>query len=303
MVKILEVLNQVLVLFFMMGLGYIAAKINIINREVNKGLSALLMKITLPLLILSSFKYKYSETMMSNIRSLLMFSMLIFTFLLILSILSFRKLDSKKKNIVIFLSIFSNCGFMGFPLMYSIYGQMGVLYTSIFNVVFNLFVWTVGIIIFSGEKGKIDYKNLLLNPCVIAVAIGLINMFFSLELPYVVNKTCISVGSMTTPISMMIIGASISQTDIKKIFGDYSLYYISVFRLILIPFMTYLILSLFSIDPIVRNVIIICEAMPGAALCVIFAETYNENTQYASQAVFFTTMLSIITIPVVVSML
>jgi predicted permease len=299
----LDVLNQVLTLFLMMGLGYIGAKFSIINKEVNKGLSMILMKITLPLLILSSFKYEYSKTMMSNIKSLLMFSTLIFTFFFVVSIVLFRKLDLGKKNIIIFITIFSNCGFMGFPILYSIYGHIGVLYTSIFNVVFNLFVWTVGIIIFSGEKEKIDYKNLLLNPCIIAVIIGITNMLFSLKLPYIINEVCTSVGNMTTPISMMIIGFSISQTDIKKIFGDISLYYISIWRLVLIPLITYLILSLFSIDPVVRNVIIICQAMPGAALCVILAENYNNNTEYASQAVFFTTMLSVVTIPAVISML
>lgn len=301
--KTIYVFKQILVLFSIMGVGYYASKRGIIDKNMNKGLSDFIVKITLPLLILSSFKYKYSQDMMLTIIKLLVFTVIIFIFTIILSNLFNSRFNKEKKSVLVFIGIFSNCGFIGFSILSIIYGDVGILYASIFNLVYNLFVWTIGVMIFTGKTDSKALKKSLTNPNIISVLIGIMLMLFSVEIPSTVRTFCGLVGGMTTPLSMIVIGSILTKVDMKKIFRDLSIYYASSLRLIIIPFLIYLILSLLKVNNLVKDIIVISEAMPAATLCPILAESFGENSKYASQIVFITTLLSIITIPLVVSLL
>ncbi len=142
-----------------------------------------------------------------------------------------------------------------------------------------------------------------MNPNIISVLIGLILIVFSISIPPIFENFCTVVGGMTTPLSMIVIGSILTQVEIKEIFKDFSLYYISLLRLLIIPFLIYLILTLLKVDNLVKSIIVISEAMPAATLCPILAQSYGGNVKYASQAVFITTLVSIITIPLVITLL
>jgi predicted permease len=187
---------------------------------------------------------------------------------------------------------------MGFPILYAAYGDTGVLYGSIFNAVFNLLIWTYGVMLFSEDKGENNFKKLFLNAGILAVFAGLIIMIFSITLPYPLQETIRVVGNMTTPLSMIILGHMLTQIDIKSILNDKKVYYVCFIRLIVVPIITLAVLNLFKMDAIVRNVIVIGEAMPVASLCVIFAQNNDKEQEFASKIVFMSTILSVITIPV-----
>ena len=293
----IEIINQVLVLFSIMIVGYYARKRNIIYDEINKGLTQILLRITLPMLIVSSFNFTYSPELMGNMAVVFLASFFIFIVLIIINKVLFFMFENDKKAVLKFMTVFSNAGFIGFPILLSVYGKIGVLYGAIFNINFNLFIWTYGLSLYTGEKGLKNIKGLIINPGILAVIIGVVRVAFSIPVPSVIQGTLEMVGNMTTPISMIIIGAMLTEVKVKDIVKDLSLYYAIIIKLGVVPFVTMIIMRLLSIDPIIANTIIILEAMPTGTLCAIFAENTNNAPEYASKVVFITTLFSVITIP------
>ncbi|MCD2347937.1 AEC family transporter [Clostridium guangxiense] len=301
--KTLYVFRQILVLFLIMGVGYYSAKVKILDDNATSCISNFIVSITLPLMILTSFNIQYSRQIFLTIIKILVFSIATFIFSMGLGKLISFKFGYGKRNILMFAGMFSNCGFIGFPILKIIYGSKGVLYTSIFNLAYNVFVWTIGVLILDKSKGNLNYKTIFFNPNIMAVAFGMLFMFLYIKIPYTINSACNLVGSMTAPLSMVVIGSILTEIQFRDIFKDWSLYYISIFRLIIIPFIIYCVLKLIKVDDFVIGVIVICEAMPAATLCPILAKSYNENFKYASKIVFVTTVLSIITIPAAIVLL
>lgn len=293
----INVINQVLVLVLIMLIGAYCSKKNIISDKVSKGLSDLLINITFPFLIINSFSFQVSKEIASNLIKLFIYSVLIYILIILVSKIIFIKFSDGKREVARFAAIFSNCGFMGFPILYAVYGDLGILYGSIFNAAFNLFIWTYGVMLLSKEKGIGNLKKLFLNSGILSVCIGLIIMIFSINLPYPVRETIRVVGSMTTPLSMIILGYMLTELDMKTIFNDIAVYYLCLIKLIAVPLMSLAVLNLFKMDPVVRNVIVISQAMPVASLCAIFARSYDKEREFASKLVFITTVLSVLTIP------
>ncbi|WP_461206578.1 AEC family transporter [Clostridium sp. DL1XJH146] len=299
----MAVVNQVLVLFLIMFIGVIAKKKNIIDETINKGLTNLLLNITVPLLIINAFNIEYSQELIANMTKVFLYSLLLFTLFSIIGGLFYLKYDVDKRAVLKFATIFSNCGFMGFPLIFSIYGNVGILYTSIFNILFNVFVWTYGMMLFTDKRNLKDAKKLLKNPALIAVLIGVLLLVLPIELPSVLYMTFELVGDTTTPLSMIIIGVMVADVNIKEIINDFSLYYVSLIRLIIVPIITYFILNLLHADVLIRDIIVVLEAMPAGSLGAIFAESTNKEPRYASKVVFVTTLFSVVTIPIVLSII
>lgn len=298
-----QVFNQVMILFLIMIIGFIARKTKILNKDINRGLSELLINITLPLLIVSSFNMKYESEMMSRGKMILLYSIIIHVSLIFLGNLLFIKIDKNKKDVLRFITVFSNVGFMGYPILDSIYGQVGVFYAAIFNIPFNILVWTVGVMFFTGEKDIKAVKKVLVNPAFIAVIVGLIIFRFSIKLPVPILSTFQMVGSITTPISMIIIGSMLADSEMKEIFADFTIYYGAIIRLIIIPALIYVIFRSLNVDEMLMKICVILQAMPAAVTTAIIAEKYGGDAVYASQIVFITTILSVVSFPIVIILL
>lgn len=296
-----NVINQVIILFSIIGVGYYAKKKGIVNTEINKGLTRLLLEVTSPLMIIASFNYEFSGDIMKKMITLFLYSCGIHIVLIFLGYVLYKNREDGKREILRFSTVFSNCGFMGFPVLGSIYGDMGILYAAIFNIPFNIFSWTFGIMLFTGEKGSKNLKKVFFNPGIISVLFGIILFVFSIKLPSPIYSTFKLVGDMTTPLSMIIVGNMLAQVSFKEIFKNRLLYNISFVRLLVIPAITYVILTLLKADPMIKNIAVMVEAMPAATLTAIFAESFDKEPEFASQVVFITTMLSVGTIPLVLN--
>lgn len=299
----IDIFNKVLVLFLILIVGYYAKKRNIINEEVNKGLTQILLRITLPLLIISSFNFTYSTELIENMISVLWVTILVHLVLIGLAKICYPKMNKDKKIVLKFITVFSNSGFMGFPILLSLYGNIGLLYASISNIIFNLLVWTYGIMLFTEEKELKNLKKVFINPGIVAVVIGIIRIVFSIKVPSAVQGSFEMVGNMTTPISMIIIGVMFAEVKFKEVISDITLYYGTLMSLVIVPLVTFLIVNILPIDSMVANVLVVAQAMPAATLCAIFAESTGRAPRYASKIVFVTTLLSIITIPLWLSIL
>lgn len=299
-----DVISQVIVLCFVMLVGFYGRKKEIIKEEMLKGLTEMLLNITLPSLLLSTFNFAYSKEVMQNVIKIFFYSLGIHIFFAVVSNVFIIRAKDERKKIIRFVTIFSNFGFMGYPIMQAVFGNIGIFYASIFGVPFNILLLTFGVILFNKDgKENIDIKKIIFSPGIVFVVIGLITFIFQIPYPKTIYKTLEMVGGMTTPLSMMIVGANFSGVSIKSILKDLDLYYISLIRLILVPSITFCVLSLIKVDSYLLKICVILTAMPAAAMVSVFSERYDGDKSFSAKCVFITTVLSIITIPIVITLL
>ncbi|SFU28336.1 hypothetical protein SAMN04487886_100126 [Clostridium sp. DSM 8431] len=297
-------MGNVVSLFLIILAGVYGVKRRFINYDIQKGLNTILINITLPLLIISSFSVEFDSSMKSNIVKAFLYS---FIFFIVAGIISYIFLipikDKEKKKVLQFANVFSNCGFIGFPIIDSIYGAEGVVYTSIFNLFFNIFVWSYGVALYSDKLDKKSLKKIVVNPGIVAVYIGLPMMLFNISLPSFFSKSITTVGNMTTPLSMIIIGCILTKINIKDAFKDWIVYYESLIRLIVIPLGIFVIAKVIKDDSILMKTIIILQAMPAGTMASIMAENLDKDSSFAAIIIFVTTLLSIVTFPLVLNII
>lgn len=296
------VFQQIVSLFIIILIGFYGGKRNIIDETFTSKLSTLLLEIATPLLIISSFSFTFTEDIKKNVIKAFFYSVIIFLATPLLVKPLFLKNNKGKRDILQFAMVFSNCGFMGFPVAASVFGSEGVMYASIFNMIFNVFVWTYGVMLFSDTNNIKDIKKILNNPGIISSIIGILIMIFSIKIPIVLLDTIKMVGGLTTPVSMLIIGSLLSRANLKRLVKDGSLYYGSFIKLIFIPIVIYLVSLLFKENSIVIKTLILMQAMPAGAMTSLFAESFNKEKEYSALIVSFSTLLSVVTIPLIIKL-
>jgi hypothetical protein len=291
------VTNQVITLFLILIVGYFARKRAILTSELTSGLTNFLINVTSPFMIISSFQFAFSKEMLASAGKILTFSFLAHIFSTLIGLIIFKKYPENIRKILRFTTTFSNCGFMGFPLLQSIYGKFGVFYGSIYVVGFNIFLWTIGVMIFTGERDLSAIKKAFLSPNIIAVLIGITTFILSLKIPTPIYSALEIIGEMTTPISMLVVGSTLAEMKLKELFSGFAVYYGTLIRLVIIPLLSLLITGLLNFEPLLQGVCVISTATPAAATTAIFAEKYNGDSAFASRIIVISTVLSIITLP------
>lgn len=300
------ILMQMIQLFMVMALGYLLYKIKILDDDFNKKLTSLLLSVTTPALIISSV---LSTTEYQSLNQILFVFLVGIITYIVLPIIGFvivkvMRIPRNQQGLYIFMTVFSNIGFMGFPVMKAIFGNSAVFYTAIFNMIFNLFVFTVGIPMMNygtGKKSQMKLKNLL-SPGVIASVVALIIYFTHIQLPDVIASTITMVGDITTPVAMLIIGSTLAAIPLNEIFMEFRIYPYTLIKQIIVPIIIYPILKLFIHDLLVLGVTLIMISMPVGNSAVLFATEYDGDISLAAKAVFMTTLLSIMTIPLIVAL-
>ena len=296
------VYKEVLVLFIMMAAGYYSRKKGIIDKQTNRGLVELLLNITLPLLILASFQNKLQGNTLVGVTEIFLVSIAIHGILFLISPYIYWYKRGTAKRVLRFGTVFSNCAFMGYPILQIMYGKIGVFYGSIFSAPFNIALWTLGVFIFEDRLDKQSRRKALFNPGVLAVVLGFVLMFFSIELPYPIIRSFELLGGCTTPLSMIVVGSMLGEIHVKQILSGFSIYYASFVRLVLIPLGVFAVLYGLGARGIVLGVNVISVAMPIAASTAAFAERYQCEPGLASRSVFISSLLSILTIPVLIAL-
>jgi predicted permease len=298
-----SIINQVGVLSLIMGVGLLAKRKNLINDELSRGLSAILVNIALPALVIGSFMVEFSYELLNNMIRIFTISILFHLVIILLSKIILKKYSMDKQKILGFMFIFPNSGAMGMPLVYGLYGKIGVLYLSIFLIPYQILFWTYGEGLFSNEKENINIRKYLNNPNIIAVIIGLFIFIFAIKIPFIAKEALGDIGAITMPLSMMIIGEKIGSLEFKEIILDKDVYFCSFIRLIVAPILMFIIISFFNGIPLIKNICIAAEVIPTATVSVLFCEKYNGNANLASKCILATHILSIVTIPVMLMFL
>lgn len=295
------VINQILILFIIILIGYIITKKKLINDEIIKGFSILLTEVTLPALVITSIiSAKLNQEIIRNVFLMGLISLCSYLFLIIFSTLFTNRLkaSSSRKTVFKFLLIFANVGYMGIPVINSIYPEVGILYVIINTIIFNSLVWTYGVYIFIFDKTNnnfFQWKKLISNG-LIAIFVGFIILTTGIELGPL-RGALESVGQMTFPLSMLIIGGALTDINPAVILKDKHIYYQLFLKLIFLPMLGLTILHHLPIPEIIANISVLMLAMPAGAIAVIFANKYDGDFKFASEGVFFTTLFSLLTIP------
>ncbi|MGL5506869.1 MAG: AEC family transporter, partial [Paraclostridium sp.] len=296
-----NVLIQILVLFILILVGYLCRYKNIIDDATTSGLTNLIMTILLPSMIVTSMQIDFTSNLIRDIISLILISIVMYSITILISLM-LKKFLSKDTDLGIYqyVVIFSNVGFMGYPVIEAIFGNEAVFFTAIFNLPFNLLVFTIGTYLLNKDNSDYSFSfKALLSPPIISVLIGLALFILRIKLPSPIFKSIDMLGNITTPLSMIVIGSLLSQSPIKESFLNKKLYLIAFIRLIALPILVFLLLNPYIDNPLLLGIPVIISAMPAASNTAIMAKSYDANYNLASQAVFLTTLCSIITIPLI----
>ena len=303
---IMVVINQMIQLFLIIGLGYFMQKKNILNDELNSKLNYIVISITTPAMIFSSV----CSTTITD-KSMVIYTLGVATAVyLLLPVISFilvkiMRIPLPQQGLYMFMTIFSNIGFMGFPIMKALFGNDAVFYTALFNILFNLEVFTLGVILINygnNVRMKLDPKNLL-SPGVVSSIIAVFIYFLEIPIPGVLANCFEMVGDMTTPLAMMIIGATLANIELKSLFTELRLYYFTVVKQVILPIVVFPIIAFFIRDPLIQGITLVNIAMPVGNSAVLFAKQYGGDVELAAKSIFITTLVSVFTIPLVISIL
>lgn len=299
-------INQMLRLFLMIFIGYVLYKINIMDAELNKKLTRLILDVTLPAMVIASVMNPEGERDYKTIGFVILVSFLIYVFLTVFSFLLIKLLHFPKEQqgLYIFMHIFSNIAFMGFPIINAMYGKSALLYNGILTIFFNLTAYSIGpmIITYKGGKLQADKEHAisgkdLLNPGVLSGLLAIGIYFLPVTFPSVVTGVFDSIGGLTSPLAMLLIGGSLAKVPLKEVVSDWRVYFFTVVKQIAIPLLLWPILKVAIADEFIRTILFILILMPVANTAVLFATRYDQDEKLAAKNIFVTTVISLVTIP------
>ena len=293
--NITTIVTQMIILLLILIVGIAGAKKNVFNDEVNVYASNILLRIGIPGLIISSVKNGSPFTGSELFHVLVIFSIFtIFTGIVSKIIVEVLRIK-ENKALWQFMILFTNAGFMGLPAIQAILGDQAMLYGALFLLPLNCLMYGYGESLF--RKGGFSFKKFMNGP-MIASVVALILCIFNVKLPYILGQTCTYVGNVTTPLSMMVIGAGLVKMDIKELL-DLKLWGFTLFKMVLLPLFYMFSLSLFHIDPLIENTLVLIMCMPVASNSSVYALMYGEDATLASKAIFMTSVACVVTIPLV----
>ncbi len=302
-------LQQMLVLFIIMMIGFIAYKKNIITDETSKKLSAIVVNISNPALILSSVTGNATVTGAELVETMFVaIGMYVFLIAVAALVPVIIKAPAKDRGTYRVMTIFGNVGFMGFPIIYSLYGGGALLYASLFLLPYNILIYTYGVwemckssgegsgaVKKSGRESIKQIFNIGVIFCIIAVVVYALGIKF----PAWVNTTVSMLSSTTAPLSMMVIGASFATMNFKKVFLNVRTWVFSALRLLVIPVLGTFLVSLVTDNPSIIGVTMVMLGVPVGSMTAMLAQEYGGDYALSSETVAMTTLLSVVTFPIV----
>lgn len=297
----LAVANQVGVLALMMALGYAASKKRILSGEAVRGIVDLLIFIVAPCLIVTAFQRPFTRSEVTAALVALVLSLAIQFIGLGVSLAIRLSRRPDTEGVLRFSVIFSNAGFMGLPLEQALLGDAGVFYGAIYVAVFNLTSWTMGLAVMCGNFKELAPARLLRNPGLVGIALGLPLFLASVRLPEPVYSAVKSVGDLNTPLAMITIGYYLEKAHLGKVLAMPAAYWAAFLRLFGVSAVTLPVLWFFFRGfPMPAAVMAIVTSAPAAAMTTMFASRFGKDVDTSVGIVAGTTLLSILTMPVVV---
>lgn len=315
----LAVAQKVGLLFILIAIGFLCQKIRLLTEEANKCMADIVMYFVTPCVIINAFSSTmYSRTellgILRNIAVVAAVSVILHTVMILSVYLLFRFRDEDRRRVMRFAAVFSNAGFIALPLAQALIDtpecHEGALYAAVFLAVFNIALWTWGLIDMSGERKAMNYKKILFNPGIIGVVIGLflftspLYMTFGntvgIRLPSLISDALSAMSALNLPLPMLMVGYYLGKADLLAALSDRWSYFCMAMRLVIFPMLTLGVLYLCGVRGNVLTVLVIGASAPVGATTTIFSAKFNRDTELSVRLVSLSTILSMITMPIIV---
>lgn len=294
-VAIIQIQLQIIIL---VAVGFFITKIGLFSAKARSDMTNVVIYVILPCNIFHSFETGMTTSLLG--QSAIVFGIAFAVQLLYLALnpILYRRFPKERRVIMQYATICNNAGFMGLPVIETVFGATGVLYGAIVLIPIRLFMWTFGLSLFTKSDKKQQFKRLATHPCIWAVILGFAYLFSPVRLPGFMSSSINLIGSITTPLAMIIVGSILTEIKFKTVFSKATLYF-SFIRLVAIPGSIFAILKLFGADPIVAGVSVLSAAMPAALITAMLAQKYGQDSEFASKLIFVSTLLSLVTLPLI----
>ena len=288
--------TQALMLIYMC-VRYYCNKKNMIDKPTEVKLTDFVLGVTMPCMVFNSFHMKLTVDFMKEASFCLAVSFLICAMAWLSGKVVYNKYPQERKSILQYATLVNNAGFLGLPIVSSVLGEEGLVLGAIFIIPNRIFMWTAGVSIFSTSSDKKKaFLKVLVNPCMIAVYLGLIQAAVQLPIPEFVQKAITGIGNCTTPISMILIGSMLTALTLDS-FKDWSIMYYGVIRLVALPLFALAITRVLGADEILTACSVVLTAMPAGSTTALLGQKYGADAVYGTKIVLTSVLFSMITIP------
>ncbi|MEE0966488.1 MAG: AEC family transporter [Bacilli bacterium] len=292
--------EQMLVLFFYMMIGHITCKKKILDEDFGNKISWLVLNIANPMMIISSAvnsegSIKGEELIITAVVAVIIYIFLLFIAVLVPKIFKIEKRDAGYFQL---MTVFNNIGFMGFPVILAMYGSDALLYASVFLLPYNILFYTYGINLLSTTKQRLSLKKIL-NIGVIASFLAVILYLTQIPVPQFVKSASQGLSHLTAPLSMIVIGISLAKLSMKELFLDIQILLFAIMKLLFIPIFSIFIIKRIITIPVLQGVCMVMLATPAGSMTAMLAQQYGGDYKKVAQGVALTTLLSVLTIPLV----
>lgn len=299
----LLLINQIIQLFIMILMGFIIVKANLLKAEDSKILSVIVLYLIIPCVIINAFQVDYTPQTVKGLLIALAGSVM--TQVILLIVVSILGRVFHLNEVEVASIYYSNSGNLIVPIVTFILGKEWVLYGCVFMSVQLVFIWTHCKKIISRES-TYDWRKIVLNINMISIAIGIVLFLTRIHLPAIINNTLSAVGSMIGPASMIVTGMLFAGMDFKQIFANKRVYFVSFFRLIIVPVIALFLIKCSQLSTFSSNgnklmmIVFLAIITPSASTVTQMCQVYGNNSQYASAINVVTTLLAIVTMPLMV---
>ncbi|WP_101773160.1 AEC family transporter [Peptostreptococcus faecalis] len=299
------VLVNVFILFMLLLIGYLMGVRKIVSHSSINDITNILIDVSIPCTIVLSMIRPYDARLMGDALKVIVVVLLYYIVMTVVSffVTKLLKVDDSKRGSWMFATVFSNNGFIGYPLMFALYGKDGLFIMAIANIVQNVLIFSLGIkliIMNYNIDEKINLKRVVFTKQNLAVLIGGIIFLTGFPVAQPVETLLTYVANLTVPLSMMVVGLSLSRYDAKNMFKDFEAYRLTIFRMVIVPALIIVLFRVLHIDAgksLPYAILFYTAALPSPAFTSIMAERYSTSIEFSSKCVFLTTVLSVITVP------
>lgn len=291
--------EKMVVLFTILFAGFFCGKAGIMDVESNKSLSRLVANLTNPMLVLASVMTDERLLSPAEVLQVTLLAAGCYAFLIASSLLLPRllHLNARERGPYRFFFIFSNIGFMGYPLVRAMFGEGAMFHLTIFVLFFQLVCWSYGAQTISGEgRFRLSWR-ILKTPCVLSALLAYAIYLSGVHIPRIVADVVKTTGEITSPLAMLILGCALSQCSLRDVFGRPKLYLLALIKLIVVPLAAFFVLRTFIKDPLLLSLTTVVLAMPAATNATILTYQNHGDDRLAASGVFLTTLLSVASVP------
>lgn len=295
--------GQTVIMFLMIMAGYVIFKTHLADHEGTRSISNILLLVVTPAMLMDVlFNMEYSHKILQGFLIAIILGFLShFAVILLTGLLLGRGSSNLDIGLERYLAVYSNCGFMGIPLVSAVFGGEAVLYMTGYMIAFNILTWTHGLIEITGETSFRQAARGMMSPTVICTLIGIVVFVLRIRIESHVLKAVSYIGSMNTPLGMIVAGGALAETGLSGVVKRPRLFLVTALKLVAAPAVTFVILLIFGkIVPISDELfyaILIPAACPCAVTGTMMAMRYDKDYEYASQVFVVCTLLSMVTIP------